>query len=232
MISKQEAITKLRQEGYHISKNRFSTNYLKSLNFKIKTLIDIGVNNGTPNLYAAFPKADMFLIDPQEISLENLELWQKDKYKITFINKALGSREDEIDFYISNISARSSILQRQDKRKNESFTSQKVSLTTLDTLDKQLDFKGDIGLKIDVEGYEHEVLKGCDKVLKRTEFVIVETSIIERFKDGAKFSDVVTLLSAQDIELFDILTPLISSPKSIDCLFVRKSNKLFSKKNN
>lgn len=227
-ISKQQAIDRLREEGYHISRNRFTTRYLKTLKFKINSLIDIGVNYGTPNLYAAFPKAQMVLIDPQEIILKNLTEWQKNKYNFTFVNKALGSREGELKFYLSDIRARSSALCRLDRRrKPEKLQEALVPITTLDSLlDDNILGKGPFGIKIDTEGYEAEILRGGGKVLKYAEFVLVETSIKQRFKDGPNFSEIVAILAASGLELYDILTPLIKPPKVMDCLFVRRDSKL------
>ncbi|MEQ9116175.1 MAG: FkbM family methyltransferase [Rickettsiales bacterium] len=227
MISKEEAISRLREEGYYISKNRFSTRYFKSLNFKIDTLIDVGVNNGTPDLYAAFPESKMFLIDPGQINLADLKAWQKNKYDLNFIHKALGRKIGSTAFNISNISARSSVLKRLDPRKNEEFSNKKVEMVTLDSLSEE--FVGNIGLKLDVEGYEAEILKGAAKTLQSVEFVIVETSISPRFENGSKFSDIVSILAKYNIELYDILTPLYKAPTYMDCLFVRFSNDLFKK---
>lgn len=227
MISKIEAINRLRQEGYHISKNRFSTPYLKKLNFNINTLIDIGVNYGTPDLYAAFPKKKMILIDPQEIVLNNLYSWQKKKYDITIINKALGEEQGEVNFNYSDIRARSSTLIRRDTRKKkENITTSKVLMTTLDLLSKEYSFNAPFGLKLDTEGYENRILKGSKEVLQKTEFVIIEVSIKQRFEEGAKFSEIVALLAEANLELFDILTPLIKAPRVMDCLFVKNHNPL------
>lgn len=227
MVSKLEAIDRLRKDGYHISRNRFTTKYLKSLNFKINTLIDIGVNYGTPDIYAAFSNVKMLLIDPQEITLKNLEGWQKKKYDVEVIQVALGSSKGNHIFYTSNISARSSFLKRNDSRRNEKISKLNVPITTLDKVIESNNYKSPFGIKIDAEGYEYEILKGATNVLRDAAFIIIETSIKRRFENGAKFSEIVSILGENNLELYDILTPLIKPPSHMDCLFVSANNNLF-----
>jgi FkbM family methyltransferase len=227
MISKLEAIDCLRKEGYHISRNRFTTKYLKSLNFNINTLIDIGVNQGTPDIYAAFPDSKMLLIDPQEIILKNLDEWQRKKYDIEVMQTALGSTIGRRIFYTSNISARSSFLKRKDSRRNEKITKINISMTTLDQIMAINNYKSPLGIKIDTEGYEYEILRGATNTLKNSAFIIIEISIKKRFENGGRFSEIVSILGKYGFELYDILTPLIKSPSHMDCLFIPKSSNLF-----
>ena len=227
MISKQQAIDRLRSEGYHISKNRFTPSYFKSLNFKISTLFDVGVNKGTPNLYAAFENAKMVLIDPQEMELSNLEDWQKEKYNFEFIHKALGNKHEKKIFFRSDISARSSFLRRNDlRKKKELFEEKEVDIITLDSLVTEDRYNGPYGIKLDIEGYELKALEGASRALKNTEFIILESSVKPRFEGGVSFSDLVCFLKDNEFELYDILTPLIKAPTVIDCLFVKKNSAL------
>jgi len=60
--------------------------------FSPKTIFDIGVAYGTPSLYAAYPNAFFYLIDPLEESVPFMKKWSE-KIKSKILNIALGSEK-------------------------------------------------------------------------------------------------------------------------------------------
>ena len=54
----------LRLNGYAVIEDRWTSRYLDRYHFRISTLIDVGVLDGTPVLYDAFSEANLLLVDP------------------------------------------------------------------------------------------------------------------------------------------------------------------------
>src|ERR1700730_2497330 len=73
--------------------------YLKQQGFAPKTIFDIGVAAGTPEPYAAFPRAFYYLVDPTRESLPHIiAIAQRVRAEIR--NLALGEREGEFEIEV------------------------------------------------------------------------------------------------------------------------------------
>lgn len=134
---------------------------------------DVGANFG--NRVEAFIKlnAKVVAIEPQSACCKYLRKKYKDK--IMLVNKAVGSENSEKEMYISNNSAVSSLSKdwvesvKKDRYKEQNWDkSVKCEVVTLDSLIEKYSVPAFI--KIDVEGYELEVLKGLNKMVKVISF--------------------------------------------------------------
>ena len=77
-------------------------------------------------------------------------------------------------------------------------------LKTLDCLlESYPEFKKIDFLKLDVQGYEINVLQGASNLLERTEFVLMEVSLIQINKGCPIFSDVIKFMTEQNFRLLD-----------------------------
>jgi len=212
-----------------ICESKYNANYLAKLSFHIETLIDIGVAQGTPELYAAFPDKKMLLIDPQPVPKANLKEYQAKGYNMETIQICLGASKGIGKL---NLQGRgSTLLKRTELTKRELSEEKEVKIDTLDHLISELDgFSSPFGLKIDTEGYEMEVLKGAKETLTKSSFVMLEVSIKKRFLDSYKFSDIVNFMANQGFELFDFLNyEPMRSPRYLDCLFVPYNSDFFQR---
>lgn len=202
--------------GFAFYREKFTPKYLMGLGFKPNTIIDVGVNRGTPNFWDAFPNIPIVLIDPLED--EMMEVLKK--YKgYNFISKvaAAGSCASNLVLNIMPISGHSGLLTREESPADTKI----VPVVRLDSYIRSIKVSGPYGIKIDTEGYELEVLKGCSEIIDEVEFIITETSVKRIYNDGYKFSDLIGIMASYGFELMDTLSSSGGAPNNIDCLFVK-----------
>jgi FkbM family methyltransferase len=98
-----------------------------------------------------------------------------------------------------------------------------VAVKTLDTLMEEYGLEPPFGLKIDTEGFEDQVIRGATNFLRRTQFVIAEVSLAERFVDGYTLAEFTELMDENGFFLWDVLG--VSGLRFLDVAFVRRSKK-------
>tara|TARA_B110000003_G_C16650592_1_gene533959 strand:- start:4465 stop:5148 length:684 start_codon:yes stop_codon:yes gene_type:complete len=176
---------------------------------EIDTLIDIGVGPfGTPDLYEKFNPSYMLLIDPvYEAKLVAEKI--RDKFDLSFHHCGVGSKPGELTLNVEAEFGYSSFLEVADINfRGEPADKRIVQIKTLDSIvlaeDRDL---GKIGVKIDTEGFELDVIKGSKQTLEMTEFVIAEVRHNhESFNDMYKLHEFVSEMHDNDFVLSMILT--------------------------
>lgn len=162
-------------------------NYFKKNKFKFKLILDIGSNIGEYTvLFKNINKnIEVACFEPQKEVFKELKNNLKNYKKIKLYNVAIGSSNTYKNLninlgssYISSFSQfnkksnyykiRNSLLKQRDKIKYE-----KVKVLRLDSFREFKKKKIDL-IKIDVEGFEIEVLKGMGKILTNTEMIMIE----------------------------------------------------------
>jgi FkbM family methyltransferase len=134
---------------------------------------DVGANIGNRTRVFLQLGANVVAVEPQSECVEMLKLRFRDKIQI--VKKALGQNDKEGVIYIGESSAMSSLskewidsVSKVRFKGKEWNRKEEVKITTLDRLIEQY------GLpqfcKIDVEGYEEEVLKGLTKKIPYLSF--------------------------------------------------------------
>ena len=166
------------------------------LEFDTQNFIDIGSNVGIHGFSIAKKFKDLnvfnFEPNPRLIRLQGKTL-KKNKIKnLKIFNVALNNNEGFFDFYLDKISTGESSLV-----KLKGLTRKiRVQSKRLD----QFDFSGSIGIKIDVEGNEFNVIKGI-KNFKSIDWIIVE--INEAFLSYSDISstEIIKHLEEKDFKL-------------------------------
>ena len=136
-------------------------NYLAGRFKNPKHFVDVGANIGYSALFFArhFPSVIITAIEPVERNYKYLRINTAKTRHIVTVNVALGSEEGELTLSMSEDSDNLGKMSAFGSGRR----SETVPMTTLDLLlIDHVDF-----IKIDVEGYELEVLKGAAQTLER-----------------------------------------------------------------
>ena len=174
----------------------------------IDTLIDIGVGpSGTPDLYKHFINSKLILIDPLDVSRNYAK--NLGKYRdVTFYQCALGKTNGHKLLNITKDFGNSSLLKVAEI--NYKYSPIKKKIVQLKQLDKLLINKerlGKIGIKVDVEGFELDVIKGASETLQYTKFLIAEVRHNhESFQKLYKMHEFINLMHKNHFVLTMILT--------------------------
>ncbi len=214
-----------------IKKNNQLINWdLKTVLKEPDTVIDIGIGDGTPDLYKSFPNSNLILVDPLvecEPVMKNILRNRKGRYYIC----ALGAEQSERTIKIYDDLSCSSLNERyyeKSKLKSERL----VSIKPLDAIVWESKLKSPFLIKIDTEGHELEVVKGAQNTLKNTNAIIAELSVSNnRFKDSYRFAEFVEFVNKYELHLTKILSIKPDKKGGIermDCLFCKENARLYN----
>jgi FkbM family methyltransferase len=180
------------------------TNYLTKVS-NPKTVIDVGVGYGTPELYNAYPNAKFILIEPLKqfkpfINKIKKELNCKVYYKaVGSVEEKKSIKIDENNLQKSSFASRTEITKTGNRLKKSD-----IETTTINKiLDENTEIETPILLKIDTEGHELEILKGSDKYLNQIDTIISEVSVAQRFENSYNFEDIILFLYNKGFQVFD-----------------------------
>ena len=175
--------------------------FLKSLACSINTFIDIGANRGQFALVARhhFPQARIISIEPlAEPSNKFREVFNSDSLT-TLHQVAIGPAQETAEIHVSKADDSSSLLPIGELQQGlypgtGERETRSVDVKPLDAFVNEVDILKPAFLKIDVQGYELQVLKGCQSLLQCFAYVYVECSFVELYQGQAFADDVIRFL--------------------------------------
>jgi FkbM family methyltransferase len=205
--------------------------YLKEWGYSPNFVVDVGAYCGdwTEMFKQIFPDTSILIIEPQASQTEALKkLCQIHSPTVFLETKLLGSVDGQ-EFEFTDMETGSSVFEES----NDSATKNKVAKqsTTLDSLIQQ-NYSWD---KIDVQGYELEVLSGALKYLSTCEFVLMEASLIHVNKGCPLNADVIAFMDKQRFRLLDFCSQIRRKDKVLwqtDLFFIREGSQYLPKAEN
>jgi FkbM family methyltransferase len=205
--------------------------WLQDMN--INTVIDVGAHKGefALQLYSILPKAQFYCLEPLHDIFLELQNNLKELPNFKLFNFAVGDRAGETEMYRSDFSPSSSLRKMATLHKETyPFSSgeqvEKVTVTTLDELTKELKIEDNLLLKIDVQGYEDRVIRGASNILACSKIIIIETSFCQLYEGQALFGDIYKMLDEQGFVYSgnweETKSPSDGTPLQQDSIFIRK----------
>lgn len=202
----------------------------------LKCVVDVGANIGEwSTSIAELGRAQHIIaFEPIPEVFHKLESNTKSFPQIECINSAVGAQVGEITLNVEESSdSMSSVLTMRDEMRpifgitGKTPRQIKVPMTTLDdTLKKYPEISL---LKIDVQGYEPEVLAGAHATLKRTKALMIEIVYAPYYHDDVQFDTIHQLVtSLAPLKLYGISAPGYhpdtGRPLWADAIYVQSSS--------
>jgi FkbM family methyltransferase len=204
--------------------------------FQPRTIVDIGANRGNWSAATAevFPAANFYLMEPIPGFESDLARFVKGRPGSRYWMAAASNEEGTANIeYVTTLdgalTSGSTIAGGYHDRAKYKVERISVPTLTLASLVQRRELPTPDLLKVDVEGYELEVLLGAEAVLKSVEVVILEVSF-ERFWGQPVFHEIISRMADWGYWVYDFVSfnrrPADGSLGQADVCFVRADSKL------
>jgi FkbM family methyltransferase len=159
----------------------------------LPVVFDVGANIGQTvyGLVRYLPNALIFCIEPVEATMEQLKARYARHKNLRFVQLAFGSRRETINMRLHTDSELNTLIDDQPRVADLTGQTEIVTVETIDSFCRvQALDRIDI-LKIDVQGWELEVLRGANMMLSRNSirFVIAEVGFRKSDTDIQQFAE-------------------------------------------
>jgi len=198
---------------------------IKQLGFNPVSCLDIGAFEGTwtDEFKEIFPECSVLMLEGQH-EKEPFLAKTKQKYKdVDYRIALLGADETTVTF--NKYESASSVL---DEYNETGAKKESRQLTRLDSVIFGTAFAKPDFIKIDTQGYELEILKGSQKAMTSAEFILLEVSFLDIYKNCPLAADVIRFMQENGFVIYDICTlmnrPLDGTLFQSDFLFVKENS--------
>jgi FkbM family methyltransferase len=224
-VGKSEQLTGLRLrvsvERFSVLRGPFKSQALQMLRDRgvvFGSVLDVGVLNGTPELVAAFPDLPHVLFEPVIEFTPDIEQKYADiDYRL--VHAAVSDREGETALSVFSVLPGMPISHAGIVADDSDASSvRRVPVITLDGYLAREPSPGPYFLKIDVDGFEMQIMRGATETLANTSVVMIETpegQMVER----------IAYLQQQGFRLLDLVEPAYYAGWfwQCDALMIRES---------
>lgn len=173
-----------------------------------KTIVDIGANNGQFALACRewSPQAKIFSFEPLQDAAKKFNLLFKNNPNIKFFNYAIGPFSGKRYIHVSSKSHSSSMLpigplQADQFPGTQEVGLEQINIAPLDFFITNNEINSPSILKIDVQGYEFEVLQACHNLIQNFDYIYCECSFEELYEGQKLAPEIFAFLSDLGFEM-------------------------------
>ena len=199
----KRVLWRIKQEWRKLTRNEFDDIkfIFKLLGKEPQTIFDVGANIGyvTFQFRKRFNSANIYSFEPNPTVFSKLsQSFLKDK-KVHPLNRGVGATNGILNFYKNNNSGTSSFLKPSTFHlKNLARTFEEINIEIINLTDycMQNSLKNVDILKLDIEGFEIEALKGFTTFLiqKKVDIIYLEVNLSELYENQPVIDDVISFL--------------------------------------
>ncbi|NJL12526.1 MAG: FkbM family methyltransferase [Microscillaceae bacterium] len=188
-------------------------------------IIDVGSANGDTSIMFAkfFPKSIVFSFEPNPNVFPTAIKKTKCYNNVKLHQLALSNLNSEVNFFITNNTWSSSLLDIQSlDTKIKRTEVVKVEVKMLDEVlsDNSLDV---LLIKLDTQGTELKILQGAKNTLKRTHFVLCEMANNFTYINGVQYFEIDDFLRNNDFKLIALFPKSCINADEYDALYQKNT---------
>lgn len=198
---------------------------LKRQGFSPNSILDVGANQGewSRTAKAIFPSARCFLIEPQIEMQPDLDKFCQDFPESRWLLAGAGAEIGELTLTVWDDLAGSSFLPSQTNP--DTANQRTVPIVTIDQLLNDQKLSMPQLVKLDIQGYELEALKGATQLFGQVEVFILEVSLFAFLPGQPIFDQVIAFMRDRSYLVYDFpgfsRRPLDRALGQCDVCFVR-----------
>jgi FkbM family methyltransferase len=207
---------------------------LKERGLTCKTILDVGANKTSWSKMAkrVFEDASFYLIEPQIEMQGYLDTFCKEFGNSEYFLVGAGAKEANLTLTIWDDLEGSSFIPKPNEKLKMNGKQRQVEIVTIDNLIETRRMNLPELIKLDIQGFELEALKGAKSTFGYTEAYIMEVSLFSSEEMQPMFSDVVNFMLARNYVVYDfpgfLRRPLDGALGQCDICFVKKEGFLRS----
>ncbi|MEO0481031.1 MAG: FkbM family methyltransferase [Planctomycetota bacterium] len=195
------------------------------------TILDIGAAKGywSANAKQFFPESNFVLFEPLSLHFKELERTVSTHPTFSYHPFALGEAEADSPININEQPEGSSLLEYYDEEGQERTI---VKVRRLDDLIARGEVPKPDMMKIDVQGFELQTLRGAEEALKSTELLIIEVNMFRFMPECPLAHEIIAHLAERGFVLYDLAAtlrrPTGNDLGQMDLVFARADSQLTS----
>jgi FkbM family methyltransferase len=205
----------------------FFLKQLRDRGLECQAILDVGANFGQWSRLAkrVFPEANCFLIEPQSEMKSHLDAFCLEYPGSRWFLAGAGATTGELTLTVWDDLAGSSFLPPESEELQETGKQRCVPILTIDSLLTENKIEIPQIVKLDVQGFELEVLRGGNGLIGKTEVFILEVSLFAFLNRQPIFHEVIAFMADRGYYVYDFIDflrrPYDGALGQVDVCFVK-----------